>query len=599
MTTEDESRLAQIAAHYGVERTYYTIEGQLQHAAPEAVLAVLHALGAPVETARDLPAACTAILNGACTELEYVRVLWGEAPVPFVLPDSERAELWLESGERWQSGPLPHGYHRLVRDTTTGPLETLLLCAPPSAHRPAPGTKAWGLFAPLFALHSARSWGAGDYSDWQTLIEWAATHGATFVGTLPLLPTPFTPPATPSPYAPHSRLFWNEFYIDLTRIPELIECPRARELLQTPAIRETLAQLRGAPLVEYHRIMALKQEVLQQLAAQFFSAPSARHDTFVRFAGAHPELRSYADFRAGEAPEAWAYHQYVQWIAHEQLTAVHATARAHDVALYLDFPLGTHPDGYDVWRYRHLFANAMSVGAPPDAFFPGGQNWGFPPLLPHALRRDHYRYWRTCVRHHMQLAGLLRIDHVMSLHRLLWIPNGAAAGDGVYVRYPAEELYAVLCLESRRAGTIVVGEDLGLVSDEVRPMMAERGILRCAIAQCDNASGATDWASIPAAALASLNTHDLPPFAAWWGEHPNPETAMWRGLEHLLTSDAPYVQVSLDDLWLETAPINRPGTTDEYPNWRRRLRDSLETMRTDAALAAAMSRIDTARKGAA
>ena len=313
--------------------------------------------------------------------------------------------------------------------------------------------------------------------------------------------------------------------------------------------------------------------------------------------------------------------------------------------LYLDLPLGTSYDGYDVWRRRDLFALQASAGAPPDDFFTKGQDWGFPPLHPERIREDGHAYFRACFANQLRYAGILRIDHVMGLHRLFWIPNGAGPPEGTYVRYPAEELYAILCLESHRHRARIVGEDLGTVPPYVRPTMARHGLRRMYVVQYELTPARRQaLGKIPKASVACVNTHDMPPFAAfldaldvddrvslglldgeearrekiarqelaraltdflrkrgrlpWTGGDPGGEALLRACLHHLAASAAETVIVNLEDLWLERAPQNTPGTSAERPNWRRRCRAI--PSRSSARLPGvdrALREIDRIRKG--
>jgi 4-alpha-glucanotransferase len=278
--------------------------------------------------------------------------------------------------------------------------------------------------------------------------------------------------------------------------------------------------------------------------------------------------------------------------------------------LYIDLPLGVDNNGYDIWRERALFAEGMAAGAPPDALFRGGQNWGFRPLIPGALRNSRYAYLIEVLQHHMRHAGALRIDHVMSLVRLYWVPSGYPATEGVYVRYPRDELLALLTLLSDRHGTVLIGEDLGTVPGEVRASMDRHGLLRMQVLQFELGGAALPRS--PRAVAASFGTHDTPTLAGFWraldiddqqqlgllGEsgaaaaraararlrrrvcralgldaHAAEEVAVLRGLMHHLASGrARLVLLALEDLWLEPLQQNVPGTCDERPNWRRRAR---------------------------
>jgi 4-alpha-glucanotransferase len=291
-----------------------------------------------------------------------------------------------------------------------------------------------------------------------------------------------------------------------------------------------------------------------------------------------------------------------------QLRAQARGGAGAQAALYMDLPLGTHPDGFDVWRWRDLFAD-VTAGAPPDAFFAGGQDWGFPPLHPQRARASGHAYWAASLRHLMRASGMLRLDHVMGLHRLFWIPRGSPATEGVYVGYPADELYAVLCVESHRHRTEVVGEDLGTVADEVRDEMERRSLRRLYVMPFELDAERGTLAPEPPSAVASLNTHDMPPFGAWVEPRPtastlqtalgaddgSPEALLPAALVRLAEGPARLVLVSLEDLWLETEPQNRPGTAPS-DNWSRKARHALEELGGVAGLDDTLAAVDRARR---
>ncbi len=328
----------------------------------------------------------------------------------------------------------------------------------------------------------------------------------------------------------------------------------------------------------------------------------------------------------------------------EQFEAVSRRFRGKGVALYLDLPLGANHDSYDVWRYRDLFAADASAGAPPDDFFTQGQDWGFPPLHPARIREEGFGYFRACVGGQLRHAGILRIDHVMGLHRFFWVPRGMTAREGTYVRYPAEELYAVLCLESHRHRASIVGEDLGTVPSYVRRAMARHGLSRMYVVQfglSPDPERALD--SVPKDSVACLNTHDMPPFASFWegrdiddrrelgllddrgaaeekerrartrealsvflarrgwvaDQEPGLREALWGCISYLASSRAGFVVANLEDLILETRPQNVPGTWTERPNWARKARAGLEEFRAAEGVVRILRGLERLRKGGA
>ncbi len=547
----------------------------------------------------------------------------------------------------------------------------MLISAPPQAYPPPESSvdRVWGVFLPLYALHSRRSWGSGDFSDLEALITWISGLGGSVAGTLPLLASSFDEAAGQSPYAPLSRLFWNEFYVDITRAPELQKCDPARALVESPRFTEELEALRSLPLVDYKRQMTLKRRVLHELARCFYRDAGDRFADFSSFVESNSRLDDYACFRAAcerrgspwwEWPqplrdgalscddydeETKRYHAYVQWLAHQQLHELSEKACEKGSGLYIDLPLGVRADGYDVWRERDLFVVGASAGAPPDTLYSAGQNWRFPPLHPEEIREKGYRYVIDYLDNHMQHAGFLRIDHVMSLHRLFWIPEGLEPTDGVYVLYPADELCAVVNLESHRHRCRIVGENLGTVPSCVNEMMSRRNIQGMYVVQYElTPDPNAPLRTILPNDVASLNTHDMPPFSAFWqgldikdrlslnlldeaGERAEQEDrqALERALVHLLrvngwledsqtedvysvmtsclkflaASAAKVVLVNLEDLWLDTEPQNRPGTDEEYPNWRRKARHGFEVFSRMPEVRDVLVEIDRLVKGRA
>jgi 4-alpha-glucanotransferase len=699
--------LQQLAELYGVAAAYRDMTGNGVESPPEAILQVLKALGAGVEKADDIPCALEEHRQAVWKRsLEPVVVAWDGHPAAAELrfpsdrapaavfchlkledgherswpcdlaglPVSEAAELGGQAyAARKLSLPssLPWGYHRLTVEAPGRLLESMVISAPVRAYpsHSEAAARTWGVFLPLYALHSRRSWGSGDFSDLEALLAWVAGLGEGVVATLPLLAAFHGAGSDPSPYAPVSRLFWNELYIDVTRAPRLQDRAPARALLGSPDLQAEMQTLRALPLADHVRQMALKRRVLEELARCFFADAGDRSEDFRGFLESTPRIAEYAAFRAAcerhGAPwwqwpgplrdgvlgsgdydeESRRYHTYVQWLADRQLRDLSVGAREKGSGLYIDLPLGVRTDGYDVWRERDLFAMDVSAGAPPDTLYSRGQNWAFPPLHPGKIREQGYRYIRDYLGHHLKYAAYLRIDHVMSLHRLFWIPAGFRATDGVYVRYATDELCAILSLESHRHKCRIVGENLGTVPPYVNEMMSRHNLHGMYVIQYQ-LSPDPGQPLPPALAgdVASLNTHDMPPFAAFWrgldirdrltmglldeagartewqarqeaqrallrflrsggwldeaGED-DVQAVMMACLRFLGAGPAGLVLVNLEDLWLETEPQNRPGLHEGHPNWRRKARHSFAAFSSMPEVHDILMEIDRLVKGRA
>ncbi len=690
-------RLAQL---YGVQAAYTDGRGQRRRASQGSILAALQALGAPLAGAGDLDDAFHAKLRARWTRpLEPILVAWHGRRNDFLLrlpaaADRLRAAChlrladggsrsWLVAagdlpvtdaadvdGRRYVARTaslperLPRGYHELSVELGDRRCTALLITAPAEAFDD--GALGWGGFLPLHALHSARSWGSGDFSDAEALSGWLAERGGRAFSSLPLLAAFLGDgPFEPSPYLPVSRLFWNELYVDPRQLAEFEQCTAARRLVESAAFRERVAALQAAALVDYRGAMALKRSVLELLQRELRRRRGQRYESFRAWVRGNALAGEYAAFRAvnerlGRPWPAWPaalrprrlratgadrnaadYHLYAQWAAAEQLGRLAANARTRADGLYLDFPVGVHPDGFDVWRHPALFAREVSTGAPPDALFAEGQDWSAPPLRPDVARRDGHAYFRAALRRHLAHAGTLRLDHVMGLHRLFWIPCGADATDGVYVHYPARELYAILCLESQRHRTRIVGENLGTVPRYVDAALSRHRFAQLHVAQFGiRSDGARPLRRVPARSVAALNTHDTPTFAGFLAgrdiddrvargllapgaaerEHGGRRAAaaalhrsrpqgrpaagdrtglLHLCLEHLARSAGGLVVVNLEDLWLEPDPQNVPGTGPERPNWRRKARYGLEALTQLPAVAAALERVARGRAAAA
>jgi 4-alpha-glucanotransferase len=632
------SKLAELAKLYGIQTSYLDMRKKPQLASAESVLLALRALGAPVSRMDDVrPALRSRREELSSNRLEPVIVAWdGKLRPSRILPKGTKPSLILEDGTESSWPPakrLPLGYHRLNG--------SLVISAPTRAHFPI-SHRAWGVFAPVYGLHSRRNEAAGDLTDLEALIDWIDGLGGRVVATLPLLSTFLDKPFEPSPYSPVSRMFWNEFYVDPARSPEF---PIGSRSHRKKAVK---------PLIDYRHLMAEKRRVLEAMSQSLLSQEGRRRDQFEKFRQTNPEVEHYARFRAvtEQQQKGWRhwsprlrrgdirpgdydadashYHLYAQWLIQDQIQQLSVRTRRSECLLYLDLPAGIHADGYDTWRNQDLFAKGMSVGAPPDLMFTSGQNWNFPPMVPQSMRESGYAYMIAMIRNHLRFARLLRIDHVMGLHRLFWIPEGMPGRQGLYVRYPSEEIYAVLSVESHRYEAGIVGENLGLVPPEVNEALTRHNVRQLYIVQAELSenSRVKPMQRPDKDVVASLNTHDMAPFQSFvdgkdiddrlslkfldrkasqkerksrqqlcksLGKYLKRKNLFEGCVEFLGRSKASVVLVNLEDLWNETQPQNVPATSKERPNWRRRFRYSIEQIRESRHIQKVLCRLGEAR----
>jgi len=525
----------------------------------------------------------------------------------------------------------------------------------------APQRRKFGPSVQLYALRSRRNWGIGDFTDLATLVELAAAQGADLIGVNPLHALFAADPNASSPYSPSNRRMLNVLYVDVEAAAEFAECEAARARVAETAFQRELARLRAAPLVDYGGVAALKFEVLAILHRQFcdrhLARNTARAQAFRDFrTSAGDDLRKHAEFESlREArPERGEFFEYLQWVAQEQLTAVadHGRIAGMAVGLYRDLAVGVNSAGSEAWHDAPLFAHTMHIGAPPDEFNPQGQDWGLPPWIPQRLAQSHFDSWTAVLRANMRSAGALRIDHVMGLLRLYWVPAGTPADRGAYVHYPFDELFAILALESERAGCVVVGEDLGTVPDALRDAMARSGILSYRVLLFERRPDGsfappTDY---PAEALATFSTHDLPTLKGFVeGEDlrardrlalfPTPQAresqyalrqsdrmrlaaalrdarllgergdgtpvlhyddALVRAVHaYVARTPSQLMTFQLEDVFGVGEQVNLPSTTgDRYPNWRRKLPLDLESYASDGRFAAVCAAIRAEGRGA-
>jgi 4-alpha-glucanotransferase len=602
----------------------------------------------------------------------------------------EVAGSWITRRQLALPVDLTPGYHELEITLGGATTRTTLVISPPQCYEPlaiAEGRRLWGVAVQLYTVRSRQNWGIGDFADLSQLIRWLAPRGAGFIGLNPLHALAPADPVRSSPYSASSRHFLNILYIAVPAIPEFAVCLPALAHVNAPAFASRLDALRRADLVDYAGVADLKFEVLELLFRDFvdrhLAADSERAAAFRSFVAAGGALlQSHACFDALDqhfratlgTPSGWMswpeeyreaggapvrhfaathpmrveFHLYLQWIAHEQLTGAQALARelGMPIGLYGDYAVGSNPSGSETWVDRASYRMGAEIGAPPDPLALKGQGWGIPPLDPYLIETQKLKGFVLLIRQNMHYYGALRLDHVMSLFRLWWVAAGDAPTDGAYVHYPLDKLLTVLTLESARAGCLVVGEDLGVVPDEMRRAMPEYGLYHYKVLLFEkDGSRFRRPDEFVARALGTVTTHDMPTLRSYWegldidlrrrlnlypsaeiendvrrergqdrallldalrqqGLQPavpattsEPFTAQLANALHLYLARSPtkLVALQIEDLLGMVDPVNVPGTDREYPNWQRKLTVDLEDLAGREDLDAAFAGISQAR----
>src|SRR4051812_25836921 len=582
----------------------------------------------PTESLKRIRAA----LGSDRDDAETVRVVRTGERIVF----DEPADLVLEGGWRESIASArrrSHGFRSRVPDDVPLGYHTVelhnsgrrvsLIVAPPRCHLPQ-RLRIWAWAVQMYAARSARSWGIGDFDDLSRFAAVARDQGCRLLLVNPLHAATPVVPQQPSPYSPTTRRYLNPLYVAVHEIAG------ARDLTGFDRIARAGERLNREPLIDRDRVFAIKLDALEQVYARF--GGDRDFDAFVDSEGA--SLREYATFSvlAEEHGGIWRkwpapyrdprspqvrrfaaarhdrvrFHQWMQWHLDRQLGKAAAL-----VPVMQDLPIGIDANGADAWAWQDVLAPGMHVGAPPDEFNTKGQNWGLPPFIPRQLRRAAYRPFIETIRGTMRHAGGLRIDHVMGLFRLFWIPEGMSPADGAYVRNAADDLLAIVALESERAQAIIVGEDLGTVDPRARAQLMAAGVLSYRLLWFEQ----DDPSRYPEQSLAAVTTHDLPTIAGLWSGSDleaqrrlqlNPNEAgtqemrrrparMTRRTDdtpvrevirrtYALLSRAPstIVVATLEDAaGVESRP-NMPGTVTEWPNWSQPLPLDLDRLARSA-----------------
>lgn len=612
------------ADSWGVAFGFHDGAGTWHEAAEETRSAVRRALGAPTSPEVDPPNDGALVMTtGSVFHVDAPTTLHTESNAHIRLPKSSQIPSDLEIG-----------YHTLVNDDDGS---TRPLIVAPTHCTPFTGSKQWGWAVQMYALRSKRSWGIGEFRDLRSLNEWSREHGAGMTLVNPLHACAPTPHQQPSPYFPTSRCFRNPLALTIEEVPGYNDVASEIE-----PIGRTARELNASQRIDRNSIFAAKIDALSRMwerwreragegeRGDFDAYRTGEGRTLTDFATycviaeqyergdwmtwpealRDPKSEGAAKFRSAHSDRV-RFHEWIQWTIDQQLGRCRA-----GLDLMTDLAIGVDRGGADAWMWQDSFALDMSVGAPPDAFNTQGQNWGLPPFDPWRLRRNGYEPFIRTVRSAFRHAQALRMDHVMGLFRLYWIPDGQPATNGCYVYLPFQDFLGIVAIESIRANAYVVGEDLGTVEPYVREELANRRILSYRLRQFET----IPTAEFPEHAVAAITTHDLPTIPGIWTrsdvttqeemgmkpnrdgtEHIRTSIAGWAGVDpgdqtpvhdvvvgayrDLATAPSVIVTATLDDaLGVEERP-NMPGTVDEWPNWRIPLPMPLEDILTDPRLA--------------
>lgn len=671
--------LQALARAHGVATDFWSYDGHYQVVSARSIRAVLEALGVPAADEARVQASLRDVEDAPWRETLPPCVVMrqgSEHRVPVHVPHGAEVELevrledgpvvplrqddiWVEPRdvEGRMTGratfvlppDLPLGWHTLVAHITGREhIHAPLAVAPARLPFPELGRgRGWGMMAQLYSVRSERSWGIGDARDLTEMVALFGDLGADFLLINPLHATSPAPPLTPSPYLPDTRRFVNPIYIRPEDIPEVAyltgpqralvewaaEDVRPLNATIAPIDRDAVWESKGQALEvifaagrsrarqrDYERFCAREGQGLQDFALWCALKEKYAGRSFP------PELENvnapHVARQRRELAGRIDYYCWLQWIVDQQLTEAQraATDSGMGMGIMHDLAVGVHPDSADAWSMPDAFARGIGVGAPPDMYNQQGQNWSQPPWRPDALARSAFAPLRDMARSVMRHAGALRVDHVIGLFRLWWIPEGMGAREGTYVRYDHESMVGVLLLEAYRAGAIVIGEDLGTVEPWVREYLTERGVLGTSVLwfEKDHTGYPLPAQDFRELVLATVDTHDLPPAAGMLaGEHVDlrarlglltepeakvradaaleRERMLARLHDYGLLPDDPtereiieamhrYIAmtpsvllgVSLTDAVGERRAQNQPGTDTEYPNWKLPLADGSE-----------------------
>ncbi|WP_112286745.1 4-alpha-glucanotransferase [Rahnella sp. AN3-3W3] len=689
----ENKALEQAAREAGISSGFINAHGKQQAIAPETKRELLAAMGWVAES------------HLVVTPVPAVKVFVSGSRL--ALPVGGEGEyawtLKLESGATQQGrisgkmtlalpGKIPAGYHQLTLTQDAQQWDCRVIVAPKRCYEPdalLAGKKLWGACVQLYTLRSENNWGIGDFGDLRLLLKKVAERGGAFVGLNPIHALYPANPVAASPYSPSSRRWLNVIYIDVSAVDDFRLSEAAQQWWNLPLTQQRLQAVRASDWVDYGEVMPLKLEGLRLAYAQFLKrkAQDAQVKSlaaFVKQGGESLYLQAafdalyehlaketdvalgwnrwpeqYHDAR-GPAVRAFCEQQaqdvefylWLQWLAETQFSQCYEVSQQGDmsIGLYRDLAVGVVEGGSETWGDGELYCLKASVGAPPDILGPLGQNWDLRPMDPHVMVKRGYQPFIDLLRSNMTSCGALRIDHVMTLLRLWWIPAGETADKGAYVQYPVDDLLAILALESQRHRCMVIGEDLGTVPVEIVSKLREGGVYSYKVLyfERDEENNFRAPQSYPVQAMATITTHDLPTLRGYWqsddlalgkslglyrdedvlqelyADRARARQGLLDGLHHYdcipkktgrkaaLMEMTPVLNRGLQryvadsacallglqpEDWLDMdAPVNVPGTSDEYPNWRRKLSTSLEEMFADEQVNKLIKDLDKRRR---
>lgn len=674
--TEPGTSLVELAQRYGVASDYVDWTGGHRVVPESTLIAVLGALGVSADSEEDraaailandrahwtrsLPPTIVARADRASTfwvhvthgdpagvwiRLEDGTVRTGLRQVENNRPPYELDGRWIGEATFELPAGLPLGYHRLhVRAGDHDADAALIVCPGAVTLPPRLGSRrTWGLATQLYSVRSEHSWGIGDLTDLADMAVWSAQHGAGFIQVNPMQAAAPKAPMEPSPYLPTSRRFVNPMYLRVEAIPEYAYVRNRSEFRKARAAAQAGAEASGlidrdfawkSKRVALKNVFRVPRSAGRELAYDAYRKREGQSlDDFAIWCALaeeygndwhrwpdelrHPGDAAVAAFAAKRA-KAVDFHRWLQWQLDDQLTSTHATSiqSGMELGVMHDLAVGVDPNGADAWALQDVLALGVSAGAPPDEFNQLGQDWSQPPWRPDQLVAAAYAPFRAVVNAVLRHAGGARIDHIIGLFRLWWIPKGVPPTEGTYVRYDHEAMLGILVLEAHRAGAVVVGEDLGTVEPWARDYLRERGLFGTSILwfelDRDGDGGplrAERWREY---CLSSVTTHDLPPTAGYLaGEHvrireelglltrpaeqelaadraeqdawlaelrrvgllgdgsdPSTEAIVLALYEYLGRTPSRLLGLALPDAVGDVRTQNQPGTVNEYPNWR-------------------------------